>query len=46
MPNIIFDGPRIDDVAKKRELIRTVTDAAVKAYSLPKQAMIVVLRYS
>jgi len=44
MPNITFDGPRIADLAKKRELIRSVTDAAVKAYGLPKQAMVVVLK--
>ena len=44
MPNITFDGPRITDLAKKRELIRSVTDAAVKAYGLPKQAMVVVLK--
>ena len=44
MPNITFDGPRIADLNKKRELIRSVTDAAVKAYGLPKQAMVVVLK--
>ena len=44
MPNITFDGPRIEDVAKKRELIRSVTDAAAKAYGLPKQAMVVLIR--
>ena len=44
MPNITFDGPKIDDIGKKRELIKTVTDAAVKAYGLPKQAMIIVIK--
>ena len=44
MPNITFDGPRIADLARKRELIKSVTDAAVKAYGLPKQAMVVVLK--
>ena len=44
MPNITFDGPRIEDLAKKRELIRTVTDAAVKAYGLPKQAMVILIK--
>ena len=37
MPNITVDGPRIDDMDKKREMVRTITDAAVKAYGLPKQ---------
>ena len=44
MPNITFDGPRITDLDKKRELVRSVTDAAIKAYGLPKQAMVVVLK--
>ena len=44
MPQITFDGPPIEDIAKKRELIKVVTDAAVKAYGLPRQAMVVILR--
>ena len=44
MPNITIDGPRIDDLAKKRELVRTVTDAAVKAYGLPRQAMVILIK--
>jgi 4-oxalocrotonate tautomerase len=44
MPNITFDGPEIEDIAKKRELIKTVTDAAVKAYGLPKQVMVIVIK--
>jgi 4-oxalocrotonate tautomerase len=44
MPNITFDGPRIEDLAQKRELIKTVTDAAVKAYGLPKQAMVILIQ--
>jgi len=44
MPNITFDGPRITDLTKKRELVRIVTDAAVKAYDLPEQAMVVAIR--
>ena len=44
MPNIVFEGPRIQSVDAKRELIKSVTEAAVKAYGLPKQAMVVILR--
>lgn len=44
MPNIRFEGPRIEDLGRKRELIKTVTDAAVKAYGLPRQAMIIVIQ--
>ena len=44
MPNISIDGPRIADLAKKRELVRTVTDAAVKAFGLPKQTIVILLK--
>lgn len=44
MPNIRFDGPPIEDLARKRELVKTVTDAAVKAYGLPKQSIVVVIQ--
>jgi len=44
MPSIRFEGPKIEDIGKKRELVKTVTDAAVKAYGLPKQAMIIVIQ--
>ncbi len=44
MPNITLEGPRIEDVARKRELIKTVTDAAVKAYGLPKQAIVILIK--
>ena len=44
MPNITFDGPRIEDIGKKRELVRAVTDAAAKAYGLPKQAMVILIK--
>ncbi len=44
MPNITFEGPRLEDLTKKRELIKTVTDAAVKAYGLSKEAMVIVIK--
>ena len=44
MPNIAIDGPRIADLDKKRELIKEVTDAAAKAYGLPKQVMVVIIK--
>jgi len=43
MPCITIDGPRLE-LARKRELVREVTEAAVKAYGLPKEAMVVVLK--
>jgi len=44
MPNINIDGPVIEDVNTKRTLVRELTDAAVKAYGLPREAIIVVIK--
>ena len=44
MPNISIEGPRIADLGKKRELVRTVTDAAVKAFGLPRQTIVILLK--
>ena len=43
MPNIYVEGPPID-VETKRSLVQQLTDAATKAYELPAQAIVVVLR--
>jgi 4-oxalocrotonate tautomerase len=44
MPNITVDGPAIKEIGKKRELVRNMTEAAAKAYGLPREAIIVVIR--
>lgn len=46
MPNITIDGPRIEDIDKKRELVKAVTDAAVQAYKMPAEHIVVVLKYN
>ena len=44
MPTLYVEGPRIADLDKKRELVKGMTDAAVKAYGLPAEAMVVLIR--
>jgi 4-oxalocrotonate tautomerase len=44
MPNINVEGPPIKDMDKKRALVQELTEAAVKAYALPKEAIIVVIK--
>jgi len=44
MPNITVDGPVIKEIGKKRELIKNMTEAATKAYGLPKEAFVVVIK--
>ncbi|MBW2704433.1 MAG: tautomerase family protein, partial [Deltaproteobacteria bacterium] len=43
MPSIIIEGPPIADLDKKRDLIREMTDSAVKAYGLPKDVIVVLI---
>lgn len=44
MPNITVDGPAIKDVEKKRILVQELTDAATKAYGLPQETIVVVIK--
>ena len=44
MPNIDVDGPMIKDMDKKRALVREITDAAVRAFGLPPETIVVVIR--
>ncbi len=44
MPNIVVDGPPIKDLDKKRKLVEKMTEAAVEAYGLPAQAIVVIIK--
>jgi 4-oxalocrotonate tautomerase len=44
MPNITVEGPAIKDLDRKRTLVREMTDAAHKAYGLPKDVIVVVVK--
>ncbi|MHA2037019.1 MAG: 4-oxalocrotonate tautomerase DmpI [Promethearchaeota archaeon] len=44
MPNVIIDGPPIRDLEVKRVLVKEVTDAMEKAYKIPRQAYVVVIK--
>ncbi len=43
MPIITLEGPKIADLDRRRTFIRELTDAAVKAYDLPQEKIIVIL---
>ncbi len=42
MPIITLDGPKIEDLDRKRKLVKELTDAAVEAYEI--ENIIVVIR--
>ena len=44
MPNVIIDGRPIKDLEVKRELVKEVTDAMEKAYKIPRQAYVVLIK--
>ena len=44
MPNIVIDGPPVADLEKKRALVREVTDSVSKAFGLPKETIVIVLK--
>ena len=43
MPNVMIDGPEID-VEIKRILVKKITDALEKAYKLPRDVYVVLIR--
>lgn len=43
MPIITLEGPPIADLNRRRELVHDLTAAAVKAYDLPQEKIIVIL---
>ena len=43
MPNVMIDGPEID-VEIKRTLVKEITDALEKAYKLPRDVYVVLIR--
>lgn len=44
MPNVIIDGPRIEDIEVKRVLVKEITDALEKAYKIRREAYVVIIR--
>jgi len=44
MPNVTIEGPKIDDVGTKRVLVKEITDALEKAYKLPRDVYVVLIK--
>ncbi|MFX1392947.1 MAG: 4-oxalocrotonate tautomerase DmpI [Promethearchaeota archaeon] len=44
MPNVLIDGPPIEDLEIKRALVREITDSLEKAYKLPRDVYIVLIK--
>ena len=44
MPSVIIEGPNIDDIEVKRVLVKEVTDALEKAYKLPREVYVVLIK--
>jgi len=44
LPTITIEGPKIEDLDKKRVLVKELTAAASKAYGIAEQAMVVLIK--
>ncbi len=44
MPIITIEGPPVSDPGVRRNLVEELTNAAVRAYALPKEKIIVLIR--
>jgi 4-oxalocrotonate tautomerase len=43
MPIITLEGPKIIDLDTRRTFVRELTDAAVRAYGLPQEKIVIIL---
>ena len=44
MPVITVEGPKITDIEKKRTLVKEFTESAARAYGLPAEIMVVLIK--
>ena len=44
MPVITVDGPPIGDIDVRRKMVAGLTDAAAKAYNMPNEKIIILIR--
>ena len=44
MPTITIDGPKIEDIDVKRNLVKDLTEAAAKAYGFPMEVFVVYIK--
>ncbi|MBN2029979.1 tautomerase family protein [bacterium] len=44
MPTVTIEGPPLTDINKKRTLTKEMTESAAKAYQLPKDVIVVVIK--
>jgi len=44
MPDVTVNGPIIEDVEIKRVLVKEITDALEKAYKLPRDIYVVLIK--
>jgi 4-oxalocrotonate tautomerase len=44
MPTVTVDGPPIESLDKKRILSKEITDALERAYGIPREAYVVMIR--
>lgn len=44
MPTVTVEGPPVKDLDTKRALTKEITDALERAYKIPREAYVVVIR--
>jgi len=44
MPTITVEGPPVEDLDMKRQLVKDITEAAMKTFGLSKEVIVVVIK--
>lgn len=44
MPNIIIEGPQLQDIEDKRKFVKEITDIAEKYFKVPREHIVITLK--
>jgi 4-oxalocrotonate tautomerase len=44
MPNIIIEGPKLENIEDKRNFVKEITDIAEKYFKIPREHIIITLK--
>ena len=44
MPNVIIEGPKLENIEIKRNMVKQITDIIEKAYHIPKEHIIITIK--
>jgi len=44
MPNIVIEGPKLENIEDKRRFVKEITDTAEKFFKVPREHIVITLK--